>query len=83
MFDRGSWAAKDNERAAVKDAARALVANVETAIEKTSVADSRTAPIAFVTSAWGWMSKILVAWHEFVAAVINMRYVWWTCTCLV
>ncbi|CAE7563678.1 shoc2 [Symbiodinium pilosum] len=58
---------QDNARSAAKDAAKTLVANVEKA------AKAITAPISFLTSAWGWMSTVLDTWRDVCVPLLCLR----------
>ena len=49
----------NEQHAAARDAAKSLVTEVEAATETKFASGGEAAPIAFLTSAWGWMSKIL------------------------
>eukprot|EP00439_Symbiodinium_sp_Y106_P047029 s1589_g6.t1 len=51
----------NEQHAAARDAAKSLVTEVEAATETKFASGGEAAPIAFLTSAWGWMSKILDA----------------------
>ncbi|CAE7371126.1 shoc2 [Symbiodinium microadriaticum] len=52
---------QDNEHAAARDAAKSLVTEVDAVTETKFASGGEAAPMAFLTSAWGWMSKILDA----------------------